>query len=271
MVEYEGTRYAGFQFQVGQPTVQGELEQGLARFTGESIRIRAASRTDSGAHAMGQVVDFPTLSLHPVEYFPRALNYYLPPDINVQAACEVDGQFNSRRNAVSRTYQYRILNRSWPSPLRRNFCFWVREWLDVPRMMEAAQNLVGCHDFRPLAAGLPAYKSGVRTVVRWDVWREADTVIVECEGNGFLRHQIRRANALLVEIGKGRLPGSMVSEVLTGSSGETARWPSVPARGLRLMKVNYPDLCFRTDTPGAFSPPAMVEQQDFSEAPLETY
>ena len=154
IVEYEGTNYAGFQLQSGQSTLQGELEKGLARFTGEAIRIRAASRTDSGAHAKGQVVDFVTTSVHPVDRFPRALNYYLPVDIKVQAAYEVDAQFNSRWDALSRTYRYLILNRPWPSPLGRIACFWVRDELDIAKMATAAHSLVGWRDFRPMSGGL---------------------------------------------------------------------------------------------------------------------
>ena len=242
MVEYEGTRYAGFQFQPQQTTVQGELEKGLARFTGEAIRIRGASRTDSGAHAKCQVVDFATISVHPVDQFPRALNYYLPADIKVQAAYEVDSRFNSRRDALSRTYRYLILNRLWPSPLDRNVSFWVRDVLDVARMATAAQSLVGWRDFRPVSGGYPENKSGVRRVYRWDVWREKDKVIIECEANGFIRHQIRRTNALLIEIGKGRWPPSVVNDVLDDKAEGRVQWATVPARGLCLEKVTYSDL-----------------------------
>lgn len=241
LVEYDGGRYAGFQLQSGQPTVQGELECGLERFTSERTRVRGASRTDSGAHARGQVVDFLTHSHHRVERFPAALNYYLPPDIKVQTAFRVDPEFNSRWDAISRTYRYSILNRPWPSPLRRHTHLWVKESLNVAGMAAAAQNLVGTHDFRPLALGYPEEKSATRTVLRWNVWREEDTVVIECEANGFLRHQIRRANALLIGVGKGKYPEAVTSEVLEGERSELGARLSVPAYGLCLMKVTYPD------------------------------
>ena len=120
LVEYEGTNYAGFQLQAGPTTVQGELEKALEHFTGQRTRVRGASRTDSGTHAKGQVVDFTTVTKHPLERFPPALNYHLPKDINVLEAHRVDDDFNSRRCALSRTYQYSILNRHTPSPLRRS-------------------------------------------------------------------------------------------------------------------------------------------------------
>ncbi|MEK7806094.1 MAG: tRNA pseudouridine(38-40) synthase TruA, partial [Chloroflexota bacterium] len=243
VVEYDGSRYAGFQLQSGQPTVQGELERGLERFTLATTRVRGASRTDSGAHARGQVVDFLTHSRQPVERFPAALNYYLPPDIKVQAAYRVDPEFNCRWDAISRTYRYSILNRPWPSPLRQHTHLWVKEILNVSGMATAAQSLVGTHNFRPLAVGYPEEKSATRTVLRWNVWREDDTVVIECEANGFLRHQIRRANALLIGVGKGKYPESVTREVLEGEQGELNARRSVPAYGLCLMTVKYPDRC----------------------------
>jgi len=239
IVEYDGTNYKGFQLQRGQPTIQGELETGLAKFTGEHIRVRGASRTDSGAHAEGQVVDFLSASVHPVEQFSKALNYYLPKDIVVQAALQVSLEFNSRRDATSRVYRYNILNRLWPSPLRRHTHFAFSGELQVASMESAARRLVGIHDFRALAAGHPPEKSAVREVYRWDVWREGDTIIIECEANGFLRHQIRRVNALLIETGRGR-PESTIIDVISGRLDPVSPAPVLPAHGLCLMKVIYP-------------------------------
>jgi tRNA pseudouridine38-40 synthase len=227
--------------QLNQPTIQGALEEALARFTGESIRVRGASRTDSGAHARGQVVDFPTAAVHPPEQFLRGLNFYLPEDIRIQEACEVDPEFNSRRSALTRIYRYHILNQSQPSPIRRNTHHWVRETLDATRMAGAAKGLVGQHDFRPFAAGHPKEKSAVRQVSRWDVWRDGDTVILECEANGFLRHQIRRANALLVGVGTAKWPDSIITDALKNRLPQNWAFPILPAKGLCLMQVTYPD------------------------------
>ena len=241
VVEYDGSGYAGFQLQKGQPTIQGELETALKSFTGESVRVRGASRTDAGAHAEGQVVDFLTNSPHSVDLFPRALNHYLPWDIQVQSARQMAGEFHSRKHASARTYRYNVLNRPWPSPLGRNRWYWVKGDLNVERMASAAQSLVGRHDFRPLSPGLPPEKSSNRLVSRWDVWRENEAVIFECEANGFLKHQIRRTNGLLLEVGKGRWPAGVVADVLTGKCEDEIGWRSIPAHGLCLMKVTYPD------------------------------
>jgi tRNA pseudouridine38-40 synthase len=212
------------------------LEKALERFTGQPIRIRGASRTDSGTHAKGQVVDFITDTKHPLERFAPAMNYYLPRDINVLEAHRVDEYFNSRGCALSRTYQYSILNRPTPSPLRRHDHLWVRANLDVGKMAEAAQLLVGVHDFRALATGHPKDRSAVRKVMRWEVERDRETVLIECEANGFLKQQIRKANAILTEIGRGKYPIEKVKEALDGDAGGI---PLLPAHGLCLISVRY--------------------------------
>ena len=237
MVEYQGTRYSGFQLQVGHPTIQGELEKALAQFTGQPTRIRGASRTDSGTHAKGQVVDFLTATQHPLERFVPALNFHLPEDINVLQAYRVDEKFNSRRCALSRTYRYSILNRPAPSPLRRHSHHWIRESLDVGMMAEAAQLLVGVHDFRALAVGHPQDRSAVREVMRWEIVKSEDNIVIECEATGFLKQQIRKANGILTEIGRGRFPVNKLTQALAGDVSGT---PLLPAHGLCLISVRYP-------------------------------
>jgi len=209
----------------------------LAQFTGQATRIRGASRTDSGTHAKGQMVDFLTATQHPLERFAPALNYHLPKDINVIGAYRVNDGFNSRRCALSRTYQYSILNRHTPSPLRRKTHLWIREALDIDKMAEAAQHLVGVHDFRPLAIGHSEDRSAVREVVRWEVDRFEDTIVIECEANGFLKQQIRKANGILTEIGRGKYSTDKVKQALEG---DVSRTPLLSAHGLCLISVKYP-------------------------------
>ncbi|MDA1127774.1 MAG: tRNA pseudouridine(38-40) synthase TruA [Chloroflexi bacterium] len=236
MVEYQGTDYAGFQLQTGPPTIQGELEKALARFTGRATRIRGASRTDSGTHAKGQVVDFLTGTRHALEKFAPALNFHLPEDISVLEAYRVEDNFDSRRCALSRTYQYSIVNRPAPSPLRRRTHLWIRERLDIAKMAEAAELLVGVHDFRALAVGHPKDRSAVREVMRWEVARAEDNIVIECEATGFLKQQIRRANGILTEIGRGKYPVDRVTQALAGAAAGT---PVLPAHGLCLISVQY--------------------------------
>ena len=247
LVEYEGAEYAGFQLQLHHPTVQGELEKALQRLTKEHTRIRGASRTDSGAHALRQVVDFETGSSYPPETFVQALNYYLPADIRILCAAQVQSEFNSRRDAESRTYRYQILNRPRPSALRRRDSHWIAEPLNVEDMNLAAQDLVGEHDFRSFAPAHPADRSAVRQVYRWDVARgqeNPDTVLITCEANGFMQHQIRRTNAVLAAIGKGSLPVNAVKAILNEGQGNSPgisidRIPTLPAKGLCMVRVKY--------------------------------
>ncbi len=248
-LEYDGAGYAGFQIQANEITIQGAVEEALRKFLGQHIRIRGASRTDSGAHAFGQVIDFTTDRKYEADIFVRALNYYLPGDIKVIRAMEVEPGFDSRRSAASRVYQYRLLNRSLPSPLMRHYYHWVREPLKIEDMHRAAQDLLGIHDFRPLAPGHPIDRSAVRQVFRWEVapgLEFPDTVSITCEANGFMLHQIRRTNAALVQIGKGIWPGNAL-KIILGEAAEpigslsAESLGSLPARGLYLMEVKYPD------------------------------
>ncbi len=182
------------------------------------------------------MVDFLTETQHPLDRFAPALNFHLPEDINIVEAYRVDDEFNSRRCALSRTYQYSILNRPAPSPLRRHTHLWIRESLDAEKMAEAAQLLVGVHDFRALAVGHPQDRSAVREVFRWEVARSEETIIIECEASGFLKQQIRKANGILTEIGRGKYPINKVTEALAG---DVSRTPLLPAHGLCLISVKY--------------------------------
>ena len=239
ILEYDGTRYKGFQWQSGVPSIQGEVEKAILSFTGEAIRVRGASRTDSGAHARGQVVDFLTRTVYTPETAANALNWYLPPDIKVRGAWYTSEGFHSRKDAVSRVYRYTVLNSRWPSAVMRDFSHWVSAPLDVARMKEAAVYIVGTHDFSPLTVRLPAGRSPIRRVKRWDVWQEGELVLIEAEANGFLPHQVRRTNGVLMEIGLGRLDVMEIQNILGGTVKEINHCPSLPAKGLCLMKVAY--------------------------------
>jgi tRNA pseudouridine38-40 synthase len=243
-IAYDGTGFAGFQLQANEPTIQGELEIAIARLTGEPTRVRAASRTDAGAHANGQVVDFLTGSSHNAVIFHRALNHYLPPAIRILGAHDVPGGFHARRSATARSYRYSILNRSTPSPLLRHSHHWVPGQLDLQAMNRAASSLLGIRDFRKIVAGHPEDQSAVRWVHRWQIDQSPadDSIIhIDCTGNGFLRHQIRRTNAVLVEIGRGRQPVHAMADALAGRFSSNRQIPTLPAHGLCLMSVHYPE------------------------------
>ena len=244
VVSYEGTDYAGFQLQATAPSIQGELESAIYRLTGAPVRIRGASRTDSGAHACGQVVDFLTDGRLPPYVFRAALNHYLPDAIRVLAASEVPPEFHSRRSAVRRDYRYSILNRAIPSPLLHRSHHLELTPLDVASMRKAAGSLLGIRDFRQIATGHPIDRSAVRLVYKWDVNHLSDApdvIVIDCAANGFLRHQIRRVNAVLVEIGKGRLPIHAMAEALAERMPNRRQIATLPSRGLCLRSVHYPE------------------------------
>ncbi len=240
-IEYEGTCYRGFQYQVNQPTVQGELEQAIESLTGERVRVQGAGRTDAGVHAEAQVVAFDTSSDHTVDTFVSALNHYLPPDIAVKAAYIVRPDFDPRRQATLRTYRYTILSSRSPSPLMRRFSHHIRENLDVGRMTEAAGLFIGEHDFRNFAAPLPEGKtSSVRAVHRASLEQSGSVIKFWVAGNAFLQHQVRRMAGALVDIGRGRLSEDDLQMMI--ENGETNKVAhSLPAQGLCLVRVEYAD------------------------------
>jgi len=147
ILEYDGTNYHGSQLQANAPTIQGEIEKALSKLTGERTRANAASRTDAGVHAKGQVISFRTRSALPLKAFVDGLNHYLPRDIAVKEAFRADDSFDVRRGALSREYKYYILNSPTRSPMRQDFSYRVNGKLDVKTMQRACQALIGKHDF----------------------------------------------------------------------------------------------------------------------------
>ena len=239
IIEYDGTDYHGLQLQANQPTIQGEIEEALYKLTGKKTRIIAASRTDAGVHARGQVVSFRTESVLPPETFIKGLNYYLPKVIAVKEAHKVAESFNVRRDALSREYRYYILNSLTRSPLRHGFCYLVPGQLNIEVINEACQALMGKHDLASFASELDgALKNTVRTVYRAEVVRDDDTAIFNMVANSFLPHQIRNTVGALIRVGLGKMTvedfHSIIELRKPGLAGPTA-----PACGLCLMKVNY--------------------------------
>lgn len=244
VVAYDGTDYAGFQSQVGIPTIQDELETAINKLTGAQSRVRGASRTDAGAHACGQVVDFATGSTLAASTFVPAMNFHLPESVRVVSAFDAPPEFHSRYDAHHREYRYSILNRKVASPLLRRTHHLETEPLRLTDIQQAANSLLGIRNFRRISAPYPADKSTVRQVLRWEATRNPNTpdiITIDCAANGFLRHQIRRANAVLLEIGKGKIPIHAMAEALAGRTSNTQQIRTLPAKGLCLKSVHYPD------------------------------
>jgi tRNA pseudouridine38-40 synthase len=240
VVEYDGTAYCGFQWQDGRPTVQGEIEAAILRLTGERLRIIAASRTDAGVHARGQVVSFRTATTLGTGSFVSGLNHFLPADIAVKSAHRLAPDVHVQRTAVSRRYEYYIINSETRSPLRERLALVMKGSLDVERMNEACAALVGEHDFSSFTSGTGVeLKSPVRRVVTARCTYAGDTTVFAIEANSFLTHQVRNMAGTLIRVGLGKMSVhefcSIMEQRKPGLAGPTA-----PACGLHLVRVNYP-------------------------------
>jgi tRNA pseudouridine38-40 synthase len=240
IVEYDGTNYYGFQWQPGAPTIQGEIEAAVKRLTGEELRVIAASRTDTGVHARGQVVGFRTDSLLPEDAFVGGLNYYLRCDIAVKAAYRVDDSFNVRRDAISREYSYCICNSRVRSPMLAGRALQVVSPLDTATANLACESLVGEHDFASFTTGDgTGLKTTVRRVISAGLEREGDQVTFDIEASSFLPHQVRNTVGVLVRVGLGKMSVAEFKSIMDARE-PGAAGPTVPACGLCLNKVNYP-------------------------------
>jgi tRNA pseudouridine38-40 synthase len=239
VVEYDGRRYYGFQWQSGLPTIQSELEKAVQKLTGEKRRVLAASRTDTGVHARGQVVSFRTNSTLSPQTVMRALNYYLPEDIAVSAAYQASDTFNVRRDAVSREYEYWILSNPVRSPLAEGFTCLVTGVLNIRNMNKACRFLIGKHNFASFASALEPMKSTVRTVYEAKCRRKGDKVIFRIVADSFLPHQVRNTVGLLIRVGLGKVGLNEFKKVMAIEK-EGAAGPAALPQGLYLMKVNYP-------------------------------
>lgn len=238
IMEYDGTRYHGSQYQANAPTIQGETERALYQLTGEKIRITASSRTDAGVHARGQVVSFKTQAAFPPKTWVRALNFHFPRDIAIKAAYKADNDFDVRRDALSREYRYHILNSFTPSPLMRRFTYLVPQPLDIEAMNYACQVLLGEHDFAPFSSVVSGQTN--RRVYKAEATRQEDLLIFDMEANSFLPHQVRHTVGGLIEVGLGKMKVDTFWELArsgkAGAIGLTA-----PTHGLCLMRINYAD------------------------------
>ena len=239
LIEYDGTQYYGFQWQVGLPTIQDELERALGRFCGQSSRVMGASRTDAGVHAQGQVVSFWTKSMLNTVTLVNALNHYLPGDIAVKAAYRAGDDFNVRRDAMSREYRYYILNSNTRSPFNRRFALFMPRMLDIQVMNEACQLIQGEHDFASFASSLDGSRSTLRNVYEAGVEEKGDFTVFRIVANSFLPHQVRSTVGLLIRLGLGKIGVDDFRDIMEARSLGLAG-PLSPACGLCLKKVNYP-------------------------------
>jgi tRNA pseudouridine38-40 synthase len=249
LLEYDGTAYQGWQVQENRLTIQGVIEDRIFKITGEQSRVIGASRTDAGVHALGQVAAFRTESRFDPETIKKALNALLPQDIRVLDTSEVDDSFNPRDSAVKKSYFYIIANQRESSAFLYRYTWIIQQPLELKSMVEAAQVLIGEHDFSSFRGTGSSTKNPVREVFSLSIERfekldfmtaslDGKFIKLRIEANGFLRHMVRNIVGTLVEIGRGRFTADRIKEILESHDRKLAG-PTAPARGLSLERIVY--------------------------------
>lgn len=238
IVAYDGTNYKGWQVQPNGITIEEVLNKKLTELLGEEITVTGASRTDSGVHSLGNVAVFDTNTRMPAEKISFALNQRLPEDIVVQDSCEVPEDWHPRYQNSRKTYEYRILNRTFRMPSRRFDTYFYHHPLDVGKMQKAASYLVGEHDFKSFCAIGAQVKTTVRTVYACDVLKEGDIITIRVTGNGFLYNMVRIIAGTLIQVGGGAVPPERIPEILAAQE-RSAAGPTAPAQGLTMMGITF--------------------------------
>ncbi len=236
---YDGSAYAGWQVQPGQPTIQGELETALAKLAGGPVKVHGSGRTDQGVHAAAQVAHIDLPRAWPRRDLRRTLNALLPPDIRILGTAQVSGDFHARRSAASKEYRYLIWNDDIMPPFLRRYRTHIRAPLDAHAMRMAAAGLVGRHDFAAFTANPNReVESTIRRLTRLAVRRRGKEITIIAQGEGFLYKMVRSLAGLLIRVGSGAVPPSAAKGILR-SRVRTARVPTAPPDGLFLWRVRY--------------------------------
>src|SRR5688500_502989 len=238
-LEYDGRAYSGWQTQPGLNTVQDVVQRALARVADSPVECACAGRTDAGAHAFSQVVHFDSEATRGERAWRLGSNTYLPPDISVVWVREVPAHFHARFSALARSYRYLILNRESRPGLASGRATWERRPLDAAHMHEAAQVLLGEHDFSAFRAVECQAKSPMRRVDRLAVLRRDEWVALEVTANAFLHHMVRNITGLLLAVGLGESPPERVAQVLASRDRKTSA-ATAPPDGLYLAAIQYP-------------------------------
>jgi len=237
-LEYDGSRFLGWQTQPGGGTVQDTLEAALATIAGERIQLTCAGRTDRGVHALEQVVHFEVAAQRPESAWVRGVNALLPESVAVQWSREVPAEFHARYAARARTYRYVLVNRAVRPALAARHAGWFHLPLDVAAMRAAARHLRGEHDFSAFRSAECQAKTPVRTLLGLDIEARGERIDFVLRANAFLHHMVRNIVGTLVYVGKGKHPPAWAGEVL--ESRERARAaPTFAAEGLYLERVEY--------------------------------
>jgi tRNA pseudouridine38-40 synthase len=238
-IEYDGTPFLGWQRQADGPSVQGALEEALQKFSGEAAGVRGAGRTDSGVHALGQVAHFDLQKAWEPFKIREALNFHLrPAPVSVLECAPVADDFDARYSASARHYRYRIVAGRAPPALDRNRVWWLPIELDATAMHEAAQALVGRHDFTTFRAAQCQAASPLKTLDRLDVSRWGEEIVIEASARSFLHNQVRSMVGSLKLVGEGKWRACDLKAALEACD-RSACGPVSSASGLYLVRVDY--------------------------------
>lgn len=239
IVAYDGTNYCGWQVQPNGITVEEVLNREIVRLTGEDIHVIGASRTDSGVHALGNVAVFDTESSIPPERMAYALNQRMPEDIVIVRSDEVTPDWHPRyQREVSKTYEYHIYNAPVPNPLKRNYSAFVSFPMDVEKMRQGAEYLVGEHDFVSFCNIRTNVSDTVRTIHSITITQDGASIVIRITGNGFLYNMVRIIAGTLIRVGRGFYAPERVKEILEERK-RTAAGVTAPAAGLVLAEIEY--------------------------------
>ena len=237
-VAYDGTDYCGWQIQKNGITVEEVLNRALSRLTGEEITVVGASRTDAGVHARGNVAVFDTDTRIPAERIVYAVNALLPEDVVVVRSEEVPAGWHPRKCVSVKTYEYRILNKEFPDPVRRRDTYFVSFSLDIERMRRAAEYLKGEHDFKSFCSAQTAVETTVRTIYDLDIKKEGEIITIRVRGNGFLYNMVRIIAGTLAGVGRGYFEPEDMERML-GAKDRTKAGVTAPPQGLILVGIEY--------------------------------
>jgi len=239
-IEYDGTGLAGWQRQDNAPSVQQYIEEAIVKFSGQKVNLFCAGRTDAGVHAKGQVAHCDLVKPFAPRTVQNAINYYLKPHaIAITDIMVVDEDFHARFSALRRHYCYRIICRDAPLVLEANRAWHIKKTLDIAAMQEAANYLVGYHDFTSFRAVACQAKSPLKTLEELTISRHGETITIEVSAPSFLHHMVRNLVGTLVWVGEGKWQPERVKTALAAKD-RSAAGITAPAGGLYFMRVDYP-------------------------------
>jgi tRNA pseudouridine38-40 synthase len=238
-VEYDGSYFHGWQEQGDLATVQLEIERAFSVVANEKIKVVCAGRTDAGVHATQQIIHFDTTAERPLHSWLFGVNSNLPATVSIRWVEPVSDEFSARFSAKSRRYHYYIYNQRIRSALLRRYTSWQCWPLDVEVMQEAAQCLIGEHDFSSFRASQCQAHSPIRTIDFINLTRNGDIICLDIQANAFLQHMVRNIAGVLMTIGSGKAPVSWIEEVLAAKQ-RAAGGVTAQPNGLYLVEVGYP-------------------------------